>query len=395
VKILWASNAPFVGSGYGVQTSLFGPRVAALGHDLAFYATFGVDGGCLTWQGFNIYPTDRAWGNKTMAACAAHHGDGLDDVLVVTLSDAWVLDPASWPKDMRVAMWAPVDHNPLPGIIRQRLAHETVTPIAMSRFGERMMRDAGLDPLYVPHGIDTQMFRPQPEERDRLRREMNVPVDAFLVGMVAANNGKPTFSRKAFPQVFQAFAKFRETHRDAVLYVHTNEHAANNENGGLHLRPLARACGIPPASIRFTDPLSWELGVQRSDVAGLMAAMDVLVNTSFGEGFGVPIVEAQACGVPVIVTDHSSMTELCGAGWLVDGDPWYDAPQDAWFKCPSVDGIVDALGEAYASWGTMVEPARRFALQYDVETVMDDHWQPALETLAVGRRREVPPLVLA
>jgi glycosyltransferase involved in cell wall biosynthesis len=384
-----------VGSGYGVQSALFGPRLVDLGHELAYYANWGHHGAILNWNGASVYPQDNAWGNKTLVACAANWGDGLEDVQVIALCDAWVLDPSRWPDDLRLALWAPVDHYPLPQPVRRVLSHQVVTPIAMSRFGERMMQDAGLDPLYVPHAVDTTMFRPRPDERDAIRDDMNIPRGSFCVGMVAANTGKPVLSRKSFPQVFQAFAKFRETHQDAFLYVHSNELAHEADNGGMHLRPVAHACGIPPQAIRFTEQFAWDLGVRRESVAELMSAFDVLVNPSFGEGFGVPIVEAQASGVPVIVNDHSSMPELCGAGWLTEGDPWYDAPQDAWFKCPSIGSIVAALEEAYANAGVMGDAARRFALRYDVETVTEEFWVPALEALEHGRRSEVPPLVAA
>jgi hypothetical protein len=46
-----------------------------------------------------------------------------------------------------------------------------------------------------------------------------VPDGAFLVGMVAANKGRP--SRKGFSQAFQAFKQVRETHENAYLYLHT------------------------------------------------------------------------------------------------------------------------------------------------------------------------------
>jgi hypothetical protein len=34
----------------------------------------------------------------------------------------------------------------------------------MSRFGEQMLKDEGLDPLYVPHGIDTNIYRPSEDK---------------------------------------------------------------------------------------------------------------------------------------------------------------------------------------------------------------------------------------
>jgi hypothetical protein len=50
-------------------------------------------------------------------------------------------------------------------------------------------------------------------------REVGLPDDAFLVGMVAANKGRP--SRKGFSQAFQAFKKLSDKHENAYLYLHT------------------------------------------------------------------------------------------------------------------------------------------------------------------------------
>jgi hypothetical protein len=56
----------------------------------------------------------------------------------------------------------------------------------MSRFGERMLTQAGLQPLYVPHGVDTQLFHPGVCKRDDARRMLGLPTDGYIVGMVAA-----------------------------------------------------------------------------------------------------------------------------------------------------------------------------------------------------------------
>ena len=39
----------------------------------------------------------------------------------------------------------------------------------MSRFGEERFRSAGFDPLYVPHGIDTELWKP-PEDKNEVRK---------------------------------------------------------------------------------------------------------------------------------------------------------------------------------------------------------------------------------
>jgi glycosyltransferase involved in cell wall biosynthesis len=127
-------------------------------------------------------------------------------------------------------------------------------------------------------------------------------------------------------------------------------------------------------------------------MAHMYSAMDVLLNPSYGEGFGVPIVEAQACGTPVIVTDWTAMSELCGAGWLVGGEPWDDVKHRAFYLAPSVPGIHAALEAAFEAQGDqeVADRAVAFAAQYDADRVFDTYWVPALEKLTAPR--EVAPL---
>jgi hypothetical protein len=92
------------------------------------------------------------------------------------------------------------------------------------------------------------------------------------------------------------------------------------------------------------------------------------------------------------VTDFTAMPELCGAGWLVGGEPWWDPQHGAFFMPPSVEGIVGALEEAYRQRDNfeLRARAREFALGYDADRVMAEHWTPVLEALTGPR--EVAPL---
>lgn len=337
-----------------------------------------MQGAPIDWDGMKVYPSDDRWGNRLLPAYALDHGQGdRDDCLVVTLMDVWVLTSAAL-AELRLASWVPVDHDPAPPRVLDFFERTGARPVAMSRFGEGKLRDRGLDPLYVPHGVDTKVLRPR-RTGGQVRELMGIPRDAFVVGMVAANKGLNP-PRKAFPQVFQAFAQLRREHDDAYLYLHTELSGAHD---GMNLGALAAACGIPTDRIKTTPPWRYEMGVGPEDLSHLYSAMDVLANPSYGEGFGVPIVEALACGVPVIVTDCSAMTELCGAGWLVDGDRWYDATQGAFFKCPAVGDVLDAMRQAYDKRGdeTLRERARAFALGYDADVVTETYWKPALKAL--------------
>lgn len=369
MRLLWHSNPPWANTGYGAQTRQFAPRIRDLGHEVAISAFWGLNGAVFSWGGMTVFPGDEDWGNRLLPALAEHWNADL----VMTLMDVWVLRLKKL-ADLRMACWVPVDHEPCPPKVVQFFEWSGAKPIAMSKFGQRMLSEAGLSPLYVPHGVDTTVYRPLPPgARARTRQRMGIPEDAFVVGMTAANKGT-TPPRKAFPQVLQAFSRVRKQHKNAFLYLHCDPLARL----GLRLGPLAESVGIPEDAIRYTTPLQLELGIPDEQMAELYAGFDVLANPSYGEGFGVPIIEAQACGIPVIVTDCTAMSELCGDGWAVGGDEWYDAQQSAFYTCPSVDDITQAMLEAYEDRGCLSEKARDFAVAYDADRVTEKLWRPAL-----------------
>jgi FkbM family methyltransferase len=385
MKLLWHSVAPWVGTGYGQQTATFTPRLKALGHDVAISAYYGLHGARLRWNDIPCYPAyERHYGNDVIVTHALDHfdADGLSfpeaaaSGLIITLTDVWVLDAPLLP-NMCVACWTPVDHLQMPGLTRGWFEQSGAQPIAMSRFGERAMTDAGLEPLYVPHGIDTSVFKPG--DRAAARERTGLPGDAFVVAIVSANVGKDG-NRKAFAEQITAFAELRRRHDDALLVLHTD--VANQAGNDLR-RLLERF--LPEKSYIYTDQYAYRRGIPPETVADIYRSADVLSNCSWGEGFGIPIVEAQACGTPVVVTDATAMSELCGAGWKIPYTPLWHEQQDAWAAIPHVPAIVDAYEEAYSGRAAELrDDAVAFGASYDADFVTDCYWVPTLKRLEEG-----------
>jgi len=374
MKILWHANAAHTGTGYGAQTALTAPALQALGHDIAISAFYGIQGAITDWNTIKTYPAGYdAYGNDVILNHARDHfGGNLSDGLIITLVDAWVLATDQL-KQAPTACWAPVDHDPAPEPVLEFFRRSGATPIAMSRFGERELARHDLAPLYVPHAVDTQLF--QEVDRAEARAAIGLPEQAFVVGMVAANKGFPP--RKGFPEAIGAFARFAAKHDDALMYLHTEAHGQVN---GVNLPSIVAAHGLPPDRVRFIDPYRYITGLPTSFMPNVYSALDVLLNPSYGEGFGVPLIEAQSCGTPVIATDWTAMRELAGPGWLVDGQlAWSE--QGSFRKVPSVDGIVAALEQAHTTAHRRRTWARDFALDYDITTVVRDHWTPVLAEL--------------
>jgi glycosyltransferase involved in cell wall biosynthesis len=303
------------------------------------------------------------------------------------LFDVWALTNPNIAKIPKIAAWAPIDHKPSPPDVTKWLARPNVMPIAMSKFGADMMELDGLEHLYVPHAVDkvfkpTESFADAAGKRVRGRDLMGIDdSDAFVVMMNSANKGR-TPPRKCWGENLLAFGVFAADHPDAILYLHTDQSAGL---GGVDLLQLIRACGIKPEQIRFVDQYLYRMNLPQHALAALYTDADVLLATSAGEGFGVPVIEAQACGTPVICSDWTAQTELCGDGWLVDGQPLWDPNQHSWFFTPNVSQIVSSLREAYERKRGKSEKAIAFAAAYDADVVYEEHWRPAMERLATWR----------
>ncbi len=287
--------------------------------------------------------------------------------------DVWVLNPLM-AKEFNLACWCPVDHEPAPPRVMEFFAHSGAVPIAMSRFGQQQL--AAFSPLYVPHAVDTKVYRPIP--KDEARNALSVPSDRFVIGMVAANKGNP--SRKCFTEALIAFRDFHEKHPDSVLYLHTE---MSGRFEGVNLYNLLAAIEMPDDAVFFPnqdkvvfDPYSPQM------MAALYSSFDVLLSPSAGEGFGIPVLEGQACGVPAIVTDFSAQKEVCGAGWRVAWEPVWTM-QESWQAKPDVGDIVNALTRAYElpdeQRDQMSWQAVEHAAQYDIDRVMEKYMLPALE----------------
>jgi glycosyltransferase involved in cell wall biosynthesis len=391
MKLLWHSNSPWAPTGYGQQTGLFLPHLKKHYPDIACSSFYGLEGSPITWEGIPVFPgVGGQFGDEHLLQHAKRFfGGDPRDGLVVTLMDVWVLDPR-WMEQMNVAAWVPVDHEPAPPKVTEFFVQSGAVPIAMSKFGMRKL--GRLDPLYVPHGVDTAVYRPM--DRRKAREETGVPEDAFLVGMVAANKGRP--SRKGFSQAFQAFRKFAEHHDNAYLYLHTMVNPGLA--GGEDIPALLEALGIPQERVLIADQYRVVFDpFSAASMAKIYSVMDVLLNPSLGEGFGIPVLEAQACGTPVIVTEFSAMTELCGAGWTVDHTPYWTG-LNSWQAMPDVDDIAGALEECIrlpqGQREKLAQAARQHALAYDVDRVLEEHMLPALR-VAWQRFEAQQPVTIA
>lgn len=381
MRILWASDAPWQASGYANQTRTMVPRLRELGHEIAIACFSGLEGAPIDWRGFRCYPRGKAYYSNDILAAHAHHFQA--DVLL-TLVDTWVLQPENISRHCPWVAWFPIDSEPMPPVV-ERTVRQSAQPIVMSRFGQRMAGDREIETRYVPHGIDREIYKRRDKKEARTR--FGIPQDRFVVGMVAANVGMP--SRKAFAEQIAGYVLARARHPDMFLYLHTERgDVPSDKIQQVDILEILNHHGLEDGrDYTFVDSYFYALGLPDIMVSEVYSAIDVLLSVSAGEGFGLPIVEAQSCGTPVIVGDWTSMSELCGGGWMVskrDAHRFYPCIGGCFQYLARPEAIAECLLGAYEGAGTgrIRDKALALAERYSADSVIKEHFAPALVELA-------------
>jgi glycosyltransferase involved in cell wall biosynthesis len=139
--------------------------------------------------------------------------------------------------------------------------------------------------VVIPNGIDTARFFQNPQARERIRAQWGIAGDEVLIGIVGRLD-----AMKDHATFLQAAALLRQE-RPQVRFVCVGDGAPDYR---ATLQDRARALGL-------SNHVLW-IGMQ-SQVADVYNALDLLVNSSYGEGFSNVLGEAMACGVPCVATD--------------------------------------------------------------------------------------------
>lgn len=121
-----------------------------------------------------------------------------------------------------------------------------------------------------------------------------------------------TVSRKRIDILLQAFARIRQQHPQLLLV---------RVGGPLTEEQTRMAADLGVAPFLRSAPF-----LERSELATLYRHAETLLLTSEAEGFGLPLVEAMACGCPVVASDLPVTREVCGEAGefcpVADVDAW-------------------------------------------------------------------------
>jgi glycosyltransferase involved in cell wall biosynthesis len=188
----------------------------------------------------------------------------------------------------------------------RRAARQAGVLVCVSRVTEERLRaccDVRVPVVVAPHGVDHERFTPlQPAEgADRaVLGALGVPVDRPLVAYVGTLE-----PRKGLVPLIAAFDLVARAHPDAVLVL------GGQTGWGMAETERALAAATHPERIVRTGYLPDEA------VPALLRQASVVAYPALEEGFGLPALEALACGAPLVTTEGTAMAEMAGGAALL------------------------------------------------------------------------------
>ena len=312
-KILWISDSTLFMTGFSTESKELCKRLTRAGHEV-FYLGHGYAGQTL-----------KPKGNKP-AACfedgeelpytilsggkAAYNADVLQPYIkklqpdiLGTLLDTFMVMPWYPQLDFtpaKTTFWFPSDGGWFPAGC-ETVLKKCNFPVAMAKFGQAQLKNTyGIDVDYIPHGVMSDHYFPfSPEKKEAAKAKWNIQ-GKFVVGCVSRNQG-----RKMLDRQMKAFALFAKDKNDVVMLMHSDP------------GDVAAATNLPNLSRRFGfenkiiwSGMSFFNAFTTEQMRDVYNAMDVHFLTTSGEGFGIPFIEAMACGVPNVATDYTTTKEL-------------------------------------------------------------------------------------
>ncbi len=202
----------------------------------------------------------------------------------------------------------------------------------------------------IDNGFDNGLFRPDLEARDDVRRQLRVPPDTPLIGLIARYH-----PMKGHDMFLRAAALLAQSD--------TRTHFLLAGRDVVPSHPLfAPWLGHPTLGKRL------HLLGERADIPRLTAALDIASSSSWGEAFPNAIGEAMSCGVPCVATDVGDVRRILGEAGVVL--PVGDEPAlaDAWARLLANDELRHQMGTAgrrrVADHFSLDRTAARYAALY-------------------------------
>lgn len=349
-RILFCSEATFLNTGYATYTREILNYLQSTGkYELAEMASYGHRGdpraAGIPWKFYGVIPPPDASEDEMkryQSAPTNQFGEfAFESVcldfrpdVVCDIRDFWMLDFQERSPFRKLFNWCimpTVDARPQ---ARQWVAtyQSADACLTYSDWAGGILRDqSGGQINYLGSAPPSAHPAYQPMDTVQCRTEMGIDPSLNIIGTVMRNQ-----RRKLYPDLFDAFSRLidgAENPKQYALYCHTSypdlgwnipellqEYGLSSYVYFTYVCPDTKkpfaslfqgAIAQSPFTGKFGATLSnVKNGLSYADLAKVMNCFDLYVQYANCEGFGLPQVEAAACGVPVMGTDYSAMESV-------------------------------------------------------------------------------------
>ncbi|TBO32588.1 glycosyltransferase [Aquabacterium lacunae] len=226
--------------------------------------------------------------------------------------------------------------------------------ITPTRWSRDRLADFGLDPggiHVVPHGVRLSTFHPlSAQERAHNRQSLGIQPDEFVL----LNLGVATWN-KGLDLLLVAFARLRQRHPQVRLILKDQR-----DLYGISVEPMLKDLAAQHPSLFTADTLAAlrfiPTNLQPAELRLLYGLADCYVSPYRGEGFNLPVLEAIACGTPVVVTDGGATDDFFvdGVGSRVQAregqQPDAEGRPGGRFREVDPDALLQALETHVQGW---------------------------------------------
>jgi glycosyltransferase involved in cell wall biosynthesis len=363
MKIVMMSDSPTVPTGYGRVMKVLAQSFHEAGHDI-------------TVIGWGYYGTEHSFPYKIIPCDAVRDRHGEDILanfirqekpdILFTLGDPWMTEYIPSMEERSAVTWVsyfPIDGYPIPPVWHDWIRNADV-PIVFSKFAQDLIeKSVGKKVSLIYHGVDTKRFRPL-ENKASIKAEFGLS-DKFIVGTVARNQ-----PRKNLPALIKAYAEFSKNKADTALYLHTQI-----RDVGWNIDELVNYYEISDRAF-CTSGFQALSGISDEELVRTYNLFDIFVLPTMAEGFGLPILEAQACGIPVLVTNFSACSELVvDRQELLKVKDTITMGRNIEQAVVDVDDIVRKLNLFYYDWKTQKGKKLSYYSNKGVELAKELDWE--------------------
>ena len=299
-RILWISDSPSLPTGNGKITREFIKNI----QDTGLYEVTVIGRGYEGWPkddhafGCAVFPMDIGRPYPDVMRIISRE---VKPQVVISCLDMWQIDWIEHAKHSNAVYnigYISIYGEPVP-YSWKKIVKSLDLAICYSAFGKKVLNEflpfTAIDMIHL--GVNSELYRPL-ENRSKLRDSLALN-DKFVIGCIARNQ-----TRKRLDKLIEGFALFAKKHENAYLFLKTEPISET----GYDIPDLLDYYDIKKkTTIEANRERGWHTEEKLVELYNLF---DVYVQTAGAEGFGVPILEAMACGVPVIAPDYSACSEL-------------------------------------------------------------------------------------